>query len=160
MFELSNLRVLKIAMFYKKKNRFWRFLGWDIFREISRVSLWNSTQNKISFPYIEGCVFLFKGKKKKLKSSAPLHSVTKESVYNTFYHNEVLHILWQWQMQEVNWTIRADSRFAPNQWEKSLQSNAVSHWRGTNLESSRLWTHKDTSYLPSWMNYGVSPESI
>ena len=30
---------------------------------------------------------------------------------------------------------RADSRFAPSQWETSLQSNAVSHWLGTNLES-------------------------
>ena len=32
--------------------------------------------------------------------------------------------------------LRADSRFAPNQWETSLQSNAPSHWLGANLESS------------------------
>ena len=31
---------------------------------------------------------------------------------------------------------RADSRFAPSQWEMSLQSNAISHWLGTNLESA------------------------
>ena len=31
---------------------------------------------------------------------------------------------------------RADSRFAPSQWETALQSNAVSHWLGTNLESA------------------------
>ena len=158
MFELSNLRVLKIAMFYKKKIVFGvRYFPLN-FKGIPLK--FHSKQN--IFPIHWGmCIFIQRQKKKKkLKSSAPLHSVTKESVYNTFYHNEVLHILWQWQMQEVNWTIRADSRFAPNQWEKSLQSNAVSHWRGTNLESSRLWTHKDTSYLPSWMNYGVSPESI
>ena len=31
---------------------------------------------------------------------------------------------------------RADSRFAPSQWETSLQSNTVSHWLGANLESS------------------------
>ena len=30
---------------------------------------------------------------------------------------------------------RADSRLAPSQWETSLQTNAVSHWLGTNLES-------------------------
>ena len=35
---------------------------------------------------------------------------------------------------------RADSRLAPNQWETSLQSNAVSHWLGANLESA-LSTH-------------------
>ena len=29
---------------------------------------------------------------------------------------------------------RADSRLAPSQWETLLQSNAVSHWLGTNLE--------------------------
>ena len=32
-----------------------------------------------------------------------------------------------------------DSRFAPSQWETSLQSNAVSHWLGANLESYRRW---------------------
>ena len=31
--------------------------------------------------------------------------------------------------------IRVNSRFAPSQWETSLQSNAVSHWLGANLES-------------------------
>ena len=31
---------------------------------------------------------------------------------------------------------RVDSRLAPSQWETSLQSNAVSHWLGANLESA------------------------
>ena len=35
---------------------------------------------------------------------------------------------------------RADFRFVPSQWETSFQSNAVSHWLHTNLESA-LWTH-------------------
>ena len=30
--------------------------------------------------------------------------------------------------------IRADSRFAPSQWETALLCNDVSHWLGTNLE--------------------------
>ena len=30
----------------------------------------------------------------------------------------------------------ADSSLAPSQWETSLQSNAVSHWLGANLESA------------------------
>ena len=34
--------------------------------------------------------------------------------------------------------IRADSRLAPSYWERSLQSNAVSHWLGANLESALL----------------------
>ena len=33
---------------------------------------------------------------------------------------------------------RADFRLAPSQWETSLQSNAVSHWLGENLESALL----------------------
>ena len=36
---------------------------------------------------------------------------------------------------------RADSRFAPSQWETSLQSNAVSHWLGANLESALYCPH-------------------
>ena len=54
---------------------------------------------------------------------------------------------------------RAHYRFAPRQWETSLQSNGVSQWLGTNLESAlwydndkcmiliRLWTHKWHPYL-------------
>ena len=34
---------------------------------------------------------------------------------------------------------RADPRLAPSQWETSLQSNAVSHWLGANLESALKW---------------------
>ena len=33
-------------------------------------------------------------------------------------------------------TPSADSRLAPNQWETSLQCNAVSHWLGASLESA------------------------
>ena len=32
--------------------------------------------------------------------------------------------------------LRADSRFAPSQWETTLLCNDVSHWLGTNLESA------------------------
>ena len=39
----------------------------------------------------------------------------------------------RWSMVGMN--CRADSRFAPSQWETSLQSNAVSHWLGASLES-------------------------
>ena len=39
--------------------------------------------------------------------------------------------------RDVCW-LRADSRLAPSQWETLLQSNAVSHWLGTNLDSD-LW---------------------
>ena len=31
---------------------------------------------------------------------------------------------------------RADSRFVPGHWETLLQSNAISHWLGANLESA------------------------
>ena len=41
----------------------------------------------------------------------------------------------------VQWHSRADSRIAPSKWETSLQSKAVSHWLGANLESAQtqLW---------------------
>ena len=37
-------------------------------------------------------------------------------------------------------TTRADSRFAPSQWETVLHCNDVSHWLGASLESA-LTTH-------------------
>ena len=36
---------------------------------------------------------------------------------------------------------RVDSRLAPSQWETTLQSNAVSHWLGVNLETSLYSSH-------------------
>ena len=55
--------------------------------------------------------------------------------------------------QEVSWRYnvlcwpRVDSRLASSQWETSLQSNAVSHWLGANLESS-LSTYSKKFNLP------------
>ena len=34
---------------------------------------------------------------------------------------------------------RADSRFAPSQWEPALICNDISHWLGTNLESAMIY---------------------
>ena len=56
---------------------------------------------------------------------------------------------------------RADSRLASSQWETALQSNAVSHWLGANLESA-LWTHGCTCAwlwsLDSGVDYGAVPD--
>ena len=38
-----------------------------------------------------------------------------------------------------NMNCRADSRFAPSQWETSLLCNDVSHWLGASLESVLKW---------------------
>ena len=42
---------------------------------------------------------------------------------------------------------RADSRLAPSQWETPLQSNAVSHWLGANLESTLLKCYSGVCFL-------------
>ena len=39
-------------------------------------------------------------------------------------------------MQVTAQLCKAYSRLVPSQWEMSLQSNAVSHWLGANLESA------------------------
>ena len=46
----------------------------------------------------------------------------------------------------------ADFRFAPSQWETSLQSNAVSHWLGANLDSALpvLSYHQMQCWLNFW----------
>ena len=41
----------------------------------------------------------------------------------------------QMNMPQLEGDGKADSRFAPSQWEMSLQNNAVSHWLGVNLDS-------------------------
>ena len=51
-------------------------------------------------------------------------------------------ILWSvGQNDHTNISIncRVDCRLASSQWETSLQSNTVSHWLGTNLESAITW---------------------
>ena len=42
---------------------------------------------------------------------------------------------------------RADSKFAPSQWEASLQSNAISHWLGANLESALEYVYAANEVL-------------
>ena len=42
-------------------------------------------------------------------------------------------------------TKAADARFAPSQWETSLQSNIVFHWLGANLESGLCSTYTSSS---------------
>ena len=46
-------------------------------------------------------------------------------------------------------TYKADSRLAPCQWETSLQSNAVSHRLGANLESALTYI-QSISFLAPW----------
>ena len=41
-----------------------------------------------------------------------------------------------------NIILRADSRFAPSQWEMALLCNDVSHWLGANLESTLILVEK------------------
>ena len=53
--------------------------------------------------------------------------------------------------------IRANARSSPSQWETSLQSNAVSHWLGANLESAlhtQIWVTKSRIEL-TCTNYGI-----
>ena len=58
----------------------------------------------------------------------------------------MVHCRWKWTANpwapsSAPWRLptryRADSRFAPSQWETSLQSNAISHWLDTNLGSAQ-----------------------
>ena len=42
---------------------------------------------------------------------------------------------------------QGDFRFAPSQWETSLQSNAVSHWVDVNLESALNTFSNATNFI-------------
>ena len=57
--------------------------------------------------------------------------------------------------------ILADSRLAPSQWETSLQSNAVSHWLGANLESAlhmhdKPWQQWQRIPLHMWLPHTLT----
>ena len=56
------------------------------------------------------------------------------------------HVVWARCANEI-W-YRADSRFAPSQWETALLCNGVSHWLGTSLESA-LWCPTTASMIIS-----------
>ena len=43
--------------------------------------------------------------------------------------------------------LRADSRFAPSQWETALLCNDVSHWLGASLESALMFYPSIVFYL-------------
>ena len=45
---------------------------------------------------------------------------------------------------------RAASRFAPSQWEMSLQSNILSHWLGANLESALFYSSNPSQSDRPW----------
>ena len=82
-----------------------------------------------------------------LFSTAPTTKLNKIfPVWEYVFENKSIHeILWEmgvpprlpmWQYTSE----RADSRFAPSQWEMALFCNDIAHWLGTNLESVRLQT--------------------
>ena len=60
---------------------------------------------------------------------------------------------------------RADSRFASSKWESTLQSNAVSHWLGANLESTlfidfpSLFVFYDTMMYWCWRRFPITLRS-
>ena len=59
------------------------------------------------------------------------------SIYMAVHRSHLNHTIHVAGMCTNKWeNIRADSRLATSQWETSLQSNAVSHWLGANLESA------------------------
>ena len=54
----------------------------------------------------------------------------------------VINLLHITSLENTNVINKADSRLVPRQWETSLQSNAVSHWIGSNLQSTLIHVYK------------------
>ena len=70
--------------------------------------------------------------------------------------NMFSHLLWckiYWQSM-----YRADSRFAPSQWETALLCNDVSHWLVSNLESALMYScFRFISYITHIMYICIRP---
>ena len=65
------------------------------------------------------------------------------------------YVLWMW-WHSMEGYIRADFRFAPNQWEMALLCNNVSHWLGASLDSALYMMNElnesSTSWQGSWLS--------
>ena len=70
---------------------------------------------------------------------------------------EVSYIIQQWSMKMMKMFIinKVNSRFTPSQWETSLQSNAVSHWLGANLESALIKHVAKCSHYDYWYHINL-----
>ena len=70
-----------------------------------------------------------------LKPFIQIHRSSSDSILRIPHHVKMIYEKMLWYMIQ-----RADSTIVPSQWETSLQSNAVCHWLGTNLESALRYT--------------------
>ena len=76
----------------------------------------------------------------------PLHVDTRGISRTVAIVHSTLVDIWNAKMKpkvKLHWEemvidMQCYSRLAPSQWETSLQSNAVSHWLGANLESALM----------------------
>ena len=76
------------------------------------------------------------------------HPIAKRTIYGVFRELNVLCHFGIIRNSILVFTNRADSRFAPSQWETSLQSNTVSHWLGADLESAMYQVIASPQCLP------------
>ena len=81
-----------------------------------------------------------------------IEAQTSQNLGGPRYEFSCSEILWDLLVRHIGEKSnlhRADSKFAPSQWETSLQSNAVSHWLGANLESALPppWCHQEWYWL-------------
>ena len=89
---------------------------------------------KVSYPYIERYNFHTLMKIQKLSDLQPsMHFWNAAPAWNS---RKTPNFSTQWPRYGWSlWVCRADSSFAPDQWE-TLLCNDVSHWLGTSLESA------------------------
>ena len=86
--------------------------------------------------------------------NATLHNITRTPTWCSFdsWYVNCNSILWKICIPAIPFVTiwhhsRADSRFAPSQWETALLCNDVSHWWGAGLESA---LHSTTSCEKCW----------
>ena len=96
-----------------------------------------------------------------LKAYWPGNLISFMSV-NIWYQAAIFH-LYKFMVWTAEWNDiwpRADSRFAPSQWETALLCNDISHWLGTNLESALLaiWWAYHICILSWWGIYSSSQD--
>ena len=113
--------------------QYWLVVNWTLGNKIQ----WHRNQNKIIF--IQRNTFEKVVSKMLFILSQPQcvnwWGKTLHSFNNGLIQNEWQAIILPQSMISQFTNVRADSRFAPSQWETALHCKSVSLWQGTNLES-------------------------
>ena len=114
------------------KCNIWKLLYFD--KSLTYIWWQGSNQQQVRIGFDDGLV------------PSRSHAITWTNDYQDHNHYWLKPSLYE-LLHHDRFIFKADSRFAPSQWEMLLRSNGVSHWLGANLESAVIFKTKSRLQL-------------